>query len=178
MVKSLHTLIYFYLFFANVQFKKTTLFLSIFARIIFLFFWRASLCWPLLCSCRPFCIFESCLVSNPESCRSKQARYQPEPPIFHYQRTVSHPSHLAVPTVPYGIFPSCHLKVPWPPIFHYQLTGCHPSCSTDRTLWYFSLLPLISTVRYRYRYRHCTLYDILFSLFQLDEAAKLCGLCG
>ncbi len=32
--------------------------------------------WPLLCLCRPFCIFERCLDSNPESCRSKQARYQ------------------------------------------------------------------------------------------------------
>ncbi len=24
---------------------------------------------------RPFCIFERCLYSNPENCRSKQARY-------------------------------------------------------------------------------------------------------
>ncbi len=29
---------------------------------------------PLLCLCRPFCIFERC-DSNPESYRSKQARY-------------------------------------------------------------------------------------------------------
>jgi hypothetical protein len=35
-------------------------------------FWRARVCWPLLCLCRPFCIFERCLDSNPESCRSKQ----------------------------------------------------------------------------------------------------------
>jgi hypothetical protein len=32
-------------------------------------------CWPLLCLCRPFCIIERCLDSNPESCCSKQARY-------------------------------------------------------------------------------------------------------
>ncbi len=31
---------------------------------------------PLLCLCRAFCVFEICLDSNPESCRSKQARYQ------------------------------------------------------------------------------------------------------
>ncbi len=38
---------------------------------------RARVCWPLVCLCRPFCIFERCLgSSNPESCRSKQARYQ------------------------------------------------------------------------------------------------------
>ncbi len=26
------------------------------------FFWRARLCWPLLCLCRPFCIFERCPI--------------------------------------------------------------------------------------------------------------------
>jgi hypothetical protein len=26
-----------------------------------LFFWRARVCWPLLCLCRPFMIFEGCL---------------------------------------------------------------------------------------------------------------------
>jgi hypothetical protein len=44
-----------------------------------IFFWRARVCWSLLCltgMCHPFCIFERCLDSNPESCRSKQARYQ------------------------------------------------------------------------------------------------------
>jgi hypothetical protein len=39
-------------------------------------FWWAIMCWPLLCLCRPFCIFERCLDSNPESCRSKQVRYE------------------------------------------------------------------------------------------------------
>ncbi len=43
--------------------------------IVFLYFWRARVCWPFLCLYRPFCIYGSCLVSNPESCRSKQARY-------------------------------------------------------------------------------------------------------
>jgi hypothetical protein len=42
----------------------------------FLNIFLAGVCWPLLCLCRPKCIFESCLDSNPESCRSKQARYQ------------------------------------------------------------------------------------------------------
>ncbi len=45
--------------------------------VIFVFFWRARVCWPwpLLCFCRPFCIFERFLDSNQESCRSKQARH-------------------------------------------------------------------------------------------------------
>ncbi len=34
------------------------------------------MCSPLLCLCRPFCSFERCLDSNPESCHSKQARYK------------------------------------------------------------------------------------------------------
>ena len=32
----------------------------------FVFFWRARGCWPLLCLCRLFCIFERCLDSSPE----------------------------------------------------------------------------------------------------------------
>jgi len=36
------------------------------------FFLRARVCWPLLCLCLPFCIFERCLDSNPESCLSRQ----------------------------------------------------------------------------------------------------------
>jgi hypothetical protein len=45
--------------------------------LIGIYFWRARVFWPLLCLRRPFCIFERCLDSNPESCRSKQARYLP-----------------------------------------------------------------------------------------------------
>ncbi len=53
-------------------------------KLCFLYiFWRARVCWPRLCLCRPFCIFGSCLESNPESCRSKQVRCQ-----------LSHPSLL------------------------------------------------------------------------------------
>ncbi len=44
----------------------------------------------LLCVCRPFCIFEGCLDSNPESCHSKQARYQLSHPWL------SHPSPYIV----------------------------------------------------------------------------------
>ncbi len=39
-----------------------------------MFFWRARVCWPLLCLDRPFCIFDRCLDSDPKSCR--QACYQ------------------------------------------------------------------------------------------------------
>ncbi len=43
---------------------------------LYIFFWRARVCRPLLCLCRPFMIFEGCLDSNPEYCRSKLARYR------------------------------------------------------------------------------------------------------
>ncbi len=57
--------------------------LSIYQNTIFLLFWRARVCWLLLCFCRPFCILARCLDSKPESCRSKKARYK-----------LSHPSLL------------------------------------------------------------------------------------
>ncbi len=34
---------------------------------------------PLLMLCRPFCIFERCLDSNPESCRGKHGIFGPGP---------------------------------------------------------------------------------------------------
>jgi hypothetical protein len=40
----------------------------------FIFFWRARVCWSLLCLCRPIMIFEGCPKSNSECCRSKRAR--------------------------------------------------------------------------------------------------------
>ncbi len=43
---------------------------------IFCFALRARAWWPLLCLCRPFCIFVRWLDSNTESCCSIQARYQ------------------------------------------------------------------------------------------------------
>ena len=49
--------------------KHTLVYLSITFCIFF------EVCWPLLCLCRPFCIFESCLDSNPKSCLSKQVRH-------------------------------------------------------------------------------------------------------
>ena len=52
--------------------------------------------WPLLYLCRPLCIFfERCLDLNPESCRSKQARYQlsqPSSPLSNPSTLLSHPS--------------------------------------------------------------------------------------
>jgi len=41
-----------------------------------IFFWRARVCRPLLRLCRTFMIFEWCLDSHPECCRSKLARYR------------------------------------------------------------------------------------------------------
>jgi hypothetical protein len=56
----------------------------LFLQPIFVYFLRASVCWPLLCLCRPFCIFERWLNSNPESSRNKQAlRYQLSHPSFY-----------------------------------------------------------------------------------------------
>jgi hypothetical protein len=77
------------------------------------FFLRARVCWPLLCLCRPFCIFVRCLDSNPESCHSEQVRYQLShpspylPPIsmypmrytspLQYQCSTSNRNKVAVP---------------------------------------------------------------------------------
>ncbi len=44
--------------------------------IFFMYFWRARVCWPLLCLCRPFIILEGYLNWNLESWRSKQRQYQ------------------------------------------------------------------------------------------------------
>jgi hypothetical protein len=82
-------------------------------RYIFCIFFGGLECWPLLCFCRPFCIFGKCLNSNPESCRSKQVPYQ-----------LSHPSscQLSNPS-PYKLshLSPCKLSRPSP----YQLS--HPS---------------------------------------------------
>jgi hypothetical protein len=73
------------------------LFLSLFAfkygkkiskLLIFFFvyiFWRARVCRPLLGLCGPFMIFEGCLDSNLEYCRSKLARYR----LSHPSRSVN-----------------------------------------------------------------------------------------
>ncbi len=61
-----------------------------------IFFWRARVCWPLLCLWLPFCISERCLDlldSNAESCRSKQARYQ----ISHRSQLIL--NHLGNPSL-------------------------------------------------------------------------------
>ncbi len=47
---------------------------SFLQEIIFIFF-MARVCWLLRCLCGPFCIFGRFLDSNPESSRSKQARF-------------------------------------------------------------------------------------------------------
>jgi hypothetical protein len=53
-----------------------------------IFFWRARVCRQLLRLFRPFMIFEGCLDSNPECCRSKLARYR-----------LSHPSLFSNPSL-------------------------------------------------------------------------------
>ncbi len=89
--------------------------------IFFSYFWRARVCWPLLCLCCPFCIFERCLDSNPESCRSKQAlpTYSHSSPsnLATHLPPLSHPSPSTKPPI------SLHLATHLP-----QLN--HPSPST------------------------------------------------
>ncbi len=80
---------------------------------IFLIFWRARVCWLLLCLCRPFCMFERCLDSNPESCRSKHACYQLSQP-FPYLATrpislLSHPSPCLATHLSSNILPEYFL---------------------------------------------------------------------
>jgi hypothetical protein len=53
------------------------------------YFLSARVCWPLLCLCRPFCIFERYVDKNPESYRSKQARYQHRHPSLYFCNTGS-----------------------------------------------------------------------------------------
>ncbi len=50
-------------------------------------FWRAGVCRPLLCLCRPLMIFKGCLDSNPECCRSKLVRYRLNQPSNLYEVT-------------------------------------------------------------------------------------------
>ncbi len=61
-------------------------------------FWQDRVCWRLLCLCHSFSIFERCLDANPESCRSKQARYQLSHP-YHTSFSQSSPS-LSHPSPP------------------------------------------------------------------------------
>jgi hypothetical protein len=58
--------------------------------------------WPLLCLCRPFCIVERCLDSNPESCCSKLVRCLLSNPSLNFATHLltCHPSsNLATYTV-------------------------------------------------------------------------------
>jgi hypothetical protein len=62
-----------------------------------IFFWRARVCRPLLCLCRPFMIFEGCLYSNPEYCRSKLARYRLSHPFLYCYFWATGLTALAMP---------------------------------------------------------------------------------
>ncbi len=92
--------------FTQVQFSSTEIlgaFLGYSFFCIF-FFWRARVCRPLLCLCRPFMIFEGCLYSNPEYCRSKLARYRlshpwPIPLISHPSLWVQFSSTSILPAL-------------------------------------------------------------------------------
>ncbi len=70
-----------------------------FVFFVYIFFWRARVCRPLLRLCRPFMIFEGCLDSNPEYCCSKLARYR-----------LSHPS-LYILQLNLTLFPLKHWTI-------------------------------------------------------------------
>ncbi len=72
---------------SNCYFSSTISVLDIF---ICTFFWGARVCWPLLCLCRVAHFVFVCEMSGfePESCCSKQARYQ----LSHPSLMLSHPS--------------------------------------------------------------------------------------
>ncbi len=48
------------------------------------------MCWPLLCLCRPFCIFKKSLDSNPDSYQLSR----PSPLLSHSFRLISYPTPL------------------------------------------------------------------------------------
>ncbi len=64
-------------------------------RFFVYFFWRARVCGPLLCFCRPFCIFEMCGFEPRELPYSKQAHYHlshPCPYLATHLPAISQPS--------------------------------------------------------------------------------------
>ncbi len=70
------------------------------------------MCCPLLCLCCPLCIFEICLDSNPESCRSNQGRNQLGHPFILTKGLNTVYSYLysfwpgPLAAKPFGIFPA------------------------------------------------------------------------
>ncbi len=59
--------------FTKIDKNLTNFFLSNFRNNFFcILFLELNVFWPLLCLCRPSCIFGRCLDLNPESCRSKR----------------------------------------------------------------------------------------------------------
>jgi hypothetical protein len=116
---------FFHFFFHNKHVHQhCTVYIHFFS---FIFFWRARVCRPLLRLCRPFMIFEGCLDSNPECCRSKLARYRLSHPS---QYRLSHPSQnrLSHPTPnDLATHPSTDLATHPYRLSHPSLRLSHPS---------------------------------------------------
>ncbi len=73
------------------------------------FFWRATECWPLLCLCRPFCIFDVWIRTRElpqQACRraTNLATHLPNQPpvslISHSPPSLSHPSPCLATHIP------------------------------------------------------------------------------
>ncbi len=85
-------------------------------------FWRARVCRPLLCLCRSFMIFEGCLDSNPEYCRSKLARYR----LSHPSPYLSHPSpYLATHSPDLATHPPVEYDRDEYSVWLYRFSSCH-----------------------------------------------------
>jgi hypothetical protein len=71
--------------FINKMVRSSLLFLYI--------FWRARVCWPLLCLCGQFCIFKRCLDFNPW--RAAVASRRSTNLITHFRNSATHLPDLA-----------------------------------------------------------------------------------
>jgi hypothetical protein len=111
-------------------------------RSFYIFFGGLECDWPLHCLCSPLCI-ERCPDTNPESCRSKKARYQlshPSPTLSHPSPSLSHPSpSLSLPSL-FLCQPSPSLSNPPSSISHPTPSLSHPSPSHSHPSPYRSLL--------------------------------------
>ncbi len=99
----------------------------------YIFCGRARVCWPLLCLCCPFMIFDGCLNSNSECCRSKRARYLSHlSPYLSTNPSAQPPIPLPQPPIPLLSHPSPVISQPSPYLSTHPLTypSTPPVCET------------------------------------------------
>jgi hypothetical protein len=136
----------------------------------FWFFWRARVCWPLLCLFRPFLVFEGCLDSTAAASRrttnlaSHPSPYlsQPPPPpplsypsplLSHPSPLLSHPSHYLSNPSPLLSQPSPYLSHPSPLLSHPSPYLSHPSPLLSHPFPYLATHPITLLIRTGFHYR-------------------------